>query len=221
MRDKRRGKHGVNIISGWLARFSQFVVDLAKATPLIPILRASLRQRVWLCLLAATVFAQYCPYRFDHWTTDDGLPQNTVTSLVQTRDGYLWLTTFDGLARFDGVRFTVFDKNNSSGINPNRFANLYEAGAGSLLIASEDAGLIVYRNGTFTNYTTAAGLPSNQVLEQLREIPEASAEVIDEVKEIAHNLRPYQFNRLGLTKTIEGMIRKVAETHDTRFACPN
>jgi signal transduction histidine kinase len=58
----------------------------------------------------------------------------------------------------------------------------------------------------------------DRALEQLREISEASAEVIDEVKEIAHNLRPYQLDRLGLTKTIEGMIRKVAETHDTRFA---
>jgi signal transduction histidine kinase len=58
----------------------------------------------------------------------------------------------------------------------------------------------------------------DRALEQLREISEASAEVIDEVKEIAHNLRPYQLDRLGLTKTIEGMIRKVAETHDARFA---
>ena len=57
----------------------------------------------------------------------------------------------------------------------------------------------------------------DRALEQLREISEASAEAIDEVKEIAHNLRPYQLDRLGLTRTIEGMIRKVAETHDLRF----
>jgi signal transduction histidine kinase len=56
-----------------------------------------------------------------------------------------------------------------------------------------------------------------RALEQLREISEASAEAIDEVKEIAHNLRPYQLDRLGLTKTLVGMIRKVAETHDVRF----
>jgi ligand-binding sensor domain-containing protein len=143
----------------------RLVVDLAKAICLITVFRAPLRQCVWLCLFAVTVFAQYTPYRFDHWTTDDGLPQNTVTSVVQTRDGYLWLTTFDGLAQFDGVRFTVFDKNNSRGINTNRFTNLYEAGDGSLLIATEDGGLTVYRNGAFTNYTTADGLPSNQVLE--------------------------------------------------------
>jgi ligand-binding sensor domain-containing protein len=44
------------------------------------------------------------------------LPQNTVTGVVQTPDGYLWLSTFDGLARFDGVRFTIFDKGNTKGI---------------------------------------------------------------------------------------------------------
>ena len=41
--------------------------------------------------------------------TEDGLPQNSVTALVQTRDGYLWVGTFNGLARFDGLRLTVFD----------------------------------------------------------------------------------------------------------------
>jgi len=112
--------------------------------------------------LAPAAFAQHSLYRFDHWTTDNGLPQNTVYDVIQTRDGYLWLTTFDGLARFDGVRFTVFDKSNSKGINSNRFMTLYEASDGTLLIGTEDAGLTVYRNGVFTTYTDADGLPSNQ-----------------------------------------------------------
>jgi signal transduction histidine kinase/ligand-binding sensor domain-containing protein len=116
-----------------------------------------------LYLVSALAPEARAQYRFDHWTTDNGLPQNTVTGVVQTRDGYLWLTTFDGLARFDGVRFTVFDKSNSKGINSNRFTCLYEAGDGALLIGTEDAGLTVYRNGIFTSYTTADGLPGNQV----------------------------------------------------------
>lgn len=117
-----------------------------------------------LCLLAAVpAAAQYRPYRFDSWTTDNGLPQNSVFRIVQTRDGYLWMTTFDGLARFDGVRFTVFDKSASKGINSSRFTDLYEAGDGMLLIGTEDGGLTVYRNGIFTTYTAADGLPSNQV----------------------------------------------------------
>ncbi|MBX3279467.1 MAG: hypothetical protein KF868_15800 [Acidobacteria bacterium] len=102
-------------------------------------------------------------YRFDAWTTDHGLPQNTVTRVIQTRDGYLWLATFDGLARFDGVRFTVFDKGNSKGIHSNRFTELYETADGALLVGTEDGGLTVRRNGIFTTYTTADGLPGDQV----------------------------------------------------------
>src|ERR1044071_7283212 len=48
----------------------------------------------------------------DVWQTDQGLPQNSVVSIVQTRDGYIWLATQEGLVRFDGVRFTIFDKRN-------------------------------------------------------------------------------------------------------------
>ena len=45
----------------------------------------------------------------DSWQTADGLPQNSATSIVQTPDGYVWAATEEGLARFDGVRFEVFD----------------------------------------------------------------------------------------------------------------
>jgi ligand-binding sensor domain-containing protein len=48
--------------------------------------------------------------RIDVWTTDNGLPQNSVTGLTQTPDGYIWLTTNDGLVRFDEVQFTVFNR---------------------------------------------------------------------------------------------------------------
>ena len=48
-------------------------------------------------------------YLIDTWEIDDGLPENSATAMVQTPDGYLWIGTREGLARFDGVRFTVFD----------------------------------------------------------------------------------------------------------------
>jgi len=46
--------------------------------------------------------------QFKTWNTESGLPQNTVNNIVQTPDGYLWIGTFDGLARFDGARFKIF-----------------------------------------------------------------------------------------------------------------
>ena len=50
------------------------------------------------------------------WQTQHGLPQNSVNAIVRTRDGYLWLGTFEGAARFDGVRFTTFDNSNTPAI---------------------------------------------------------------------------------------------------------
>ena len=90
-----------------------------------------------LLLCAARASAQY---RFDSWTTDNGLPQNSITAISQTKDGYLWLTTFDGLVRFDGVRFTVFERTNTRGLLTDRFTTLFANRAGKLWIGMEDSG---------------------------------------------------------------------------------
>lgn len=50
-------------------------------------------------------------YVVERWSVEQGLPNNALTSIVQTRDGYLWLSTWAGIARFDGVRFTAVAKN--------------------------------------------------------------------------------------------------------------
>jgi len=115
------------------------------------------------CLFFFSGQAAYAQYRFDHWTADNGLPQNSVRDIVQTRDGYLWLTTFDGLVRFDGVRFTVFDKRNSPGILTNRFVYLYEDAEGDLWASTENTGLTRLHQGRFTTYTTENGLPDNGI----------------------------------------------------------
>jgi signal transduction histidine kinase/ligand-binding sensor domain-containing protein len=117
-----------------------------------------------LPLVAGPVSAGPALYRFDFFTTDNGLPQNGVRGITQTPDGYLWFTTFDGLVRFDGVKFTVFDKNNARGIAGNRFSVLHAEPDGTLLAGTEDSGLTVYRNGAFKTYTTADGLPTNAIL---------------------------------------------------------
>src|SRR4051812_12917477 len=75
-------------------------------------------------------------YAHEIWQTEDGLPQNTVRSILQTRDGYLWLATEEGLARYDGFRFTVFDKQNTPQIVNNSTGPLFEARDGSLWIAA-------------------------------------------------------------------------------------
>lgn len=97
------------------------------------------------------------------WTTEEGLPQNTVTAILQTRDGYLWLGTFGGLARFDGVKFTVFTAAHSAGLKDNRILALYEDRQGALWIGTETGGATRYMQGSFTAFTTQQGLPDNRV----------------------------------------------------------
>ena len=75
----------------------------------------------------------YAEYRFDSWTTDNGLPQNGLREITQTPDGYLWFTTFDGLVRFDGVKFKTFNKGNTKGILNSRFMRLNSDKDGTLL----------------------------------------------------------------------------------------
>src|SRR2546425_9680614 len=68
----------------------------------------------WLSALTMVASPDAAPLSSEYvlrtWETGDGLPQNTVTGIAQTPDGYLWLATQGGLARFDGLRFTVFLK---------------------------------------------------------------------------------------------------------------
>ncbi len=97
------------------------------------------------------------PYTIDVWQTDDGLPQNSVISMIQTRDGYLWLGTLNGLVRFDGIRFTVFDENNTPGLNSSRIVHLFEDSQNGLWIGTEAAGLALAREGQVTHLEIGQG----------------------------------------------------------------
>ena len=98
-------------------------------------------------------------YIVGHWDTEDGLPHNSVKQLFQTRDGYLWIGTQQGLARFDGLSFTVFNRSNTPGIPNSQITSFAETRDGSLW-AGTSAGLVRYFGGRFTAYTEADGLKS-------------------------------------------------------------
>jgi len=112
----------------------------------------------WIIVLAFSPLNVFAQYQINSWTIETGLPQNSINSILQTRDGYLWLTTFDGLVRYDGVRFTVFNKNNSPGLCGNRLVYLLEDREGNLWISCETGGISRYRDGAFTAYMTENGL---------------------------------------------------------------
>ena len=89
------------------------------------------------------------PYFVRVWQTEDGLPQNAVPAILQTHDGYLWVCTFDGLARFDGVHFTVFNNAKTPGLVNGRVTSLFEDAKGDLWIGHETGELTLYRDGKF------------------------------------------------------------------------
>ncbi len=97
------------------------------------------------------------------WTSEEGLPQNSVNAIVQTRDGYLWLGTFGGLVRFDGLKFTVFNSGNTPGLKGNRILALYEDRAGTLWIGTESGEVMSLKDGQARTFTTADGLPGGLV----------------------------------------------------------
>lgn len=96
----------------------------------------------------------------ESWTVEDGLPVNSINALLQSHDGYIWAATWDGLVRFDGVRFTVFNATNSEGLPSNRIIQLHESRDGSLWLRTEALQLVRFRNGVFTHFGPAKGLAS-------------------------------------------------------------
>ncbi|HEX7579483.1 MAG TPA: two-component regulator propeller domain-containing protein, partial [Thermoanaerobaculia bacterium] len=87
-------------------------------------------------------------YQNDRWQTEQGLPQSTVQALAQTRDGYLWVGTLEGLARFDGVRFTVFDGRAIPELGSGSILGLMEDAEGNLWIGRSGAA-VLYQGGRF------------------------------------------------------------------------
>jgi signal transduction histidine kinase/ligand-binding sensor domain-containing protein len=92
------------------------------------------------------------------WQTKDGLPQNTVNAIVQTRDGYLWVGTAGGLARFDGTRFRAFGL--QSGLRSVSISTVIEDQEGVLWVGTRGGGLSRWDDGRFKTYSTEDGLPA-------------------------------------------------------------
>jgi ligand-binding sensor domain-containing protein/tRNA A-37 threonylcarbamoyl transferase component Bud32 len=101
-------------------------------------------------------------YALHLWTTENGLPQNTIISILQTSDGYMWFGTLEGLARFDGVTFTAFKRDTHPGIKNEYIYTLCEDNDKNLWIGTRE-GLTVYKNGAFKTFTTVDGLWGNIV----------------------------------------------------------
>jgi len=109
-------------------------------------------------------------HHYQVWLTEDGLPQISVQDVLQTRDGYLWLGSQEGLVRYDGARFVVFDSRNTDTI-ANHYVNvLLEAQDGALWIGTYGGGLLRYFDNVFTPLAETDGL-SSDIVHSLAQTP--------------------------------------------------
>jgi diguanylate cyclase (GGDEF)-like protein len=109
--------------------------------------------------LALDPALQMTQYVHRSWSSNDGLPQDSINGIAQTRDGYLWMATQEGLARFDGVEFVTFDARNTGGVVGNFMYTVFVDRNGTLWAGGGD-GLIRYDgNGRFSKFVPAGGWP--------------------------------------------------------------
>lgn len=100
-------------------------------------------------------------YVHESWQTDNGLPQNSVSSIKQDANGYLWLGTEEGLARFDGIRFSIFDKKTVEAFQINDVVALHTSPSGALWIGTRGGGLLQFSDGIFTGFDSDVELSSD------------------------------------------------------------
>jgi signal transduction histidine kinase/ligand-binding sensor domain-containing protein len=132
------------------------------------VLTGVLAAALWVSIRAAAAGARpeagLLSYQVARWTAENGLPQNQVKALLQTRDGYLWIGTLNGLARFDGARFTVFDHSNTPEMFSDAINDLAEdAQDGSLWIATGN-GLLRLHGHRFERYGAERGIGAVGIL---------------------------------------------------------
>ena len=104
--------------------------------------------------LALDPSRQPTQYVLDNWQSPEGLPQTSVQAIARTSDGYLWVGTQEGLARFDGIRFTVFDSGNESAFSLNFITSLCVDSAARLWIGTA-SGIVLLEKGHFTAFSNA------------------------------------------------------------------
>ena len=118
-------------------------------------------------LAALDPHRQLTQYRVEIWGVEEGLPSLSVSTVVQTPDGYLWVGTTEGLARFDGVRFKIFDRWNTPAFRLNEIRSLFVDSRGALWIGFAGSGVVVWAHDEFV----AVG-PSDLVAVKFAEDPE-------------------------------------------------
>jgi len=138
----------------------------------------------WLCLLLAgtfatgSAFAQNLPptgsgdkpltaYFRETWTTRQGLPHNQVNAIEQAPDGYLWFGTWEGLVRYNGLEFHVFDRRNTPGLEDNGIRSVHATQDGAIVVGTSRGGVSVKRGDHWRHWSMADGLAQDEIMDAL------------------------------------------------------
>ncbi|WP_081413783.1 two-component regulator propeller domain-containing protein [Eisenibacter elegans] len=112
-------------------------------------------------------------YLIDHWKRDRGLPQNSVFSILQDQQGFLWVSTYDGIARFDGTKFEGYNTENVPEMKANTVWKIFEDREKRLWFGTQDGGVTYLQNGVFRTLNTKDGLIDNMVYD-IAQTPDGS-----------------------------------------------
>lgn len=133
-------------------------------------MRENLRKRIIIGLLGLLVVpfatAQYSilnDYISTQWSTAGGLPANSVTDVIQTHDGYIYIGTYEGLVRFNGFDFVVMNRHSSSDYNFVSARTLFQDGEGNLWVGSNGEGVQKISPEGNVSFTEADGIPNNSI----------------------------------------------------------
>lgn len=159
------------------------------------------------CAYAADTSPKLVDYSQSVWTTHEGLPHNTVLSLAQTREGYLWLGTFEGLTRYNGSEFKVFNRGTTPALRDNAIITLHAGHNGELWFSDTRGNLGRWSTGDRIQYWgKTEGLPG-AVIDGILEADDGSIWVTLNGIGLGHlNPQSGQFDLLRHGKTNHGFV---------------
>lgn len=126
---------------------------------------------IFSCMLSTTAPGQYYAQPLERITIEDGLSNNSINSVVQTNDGFLWVATKDGLNRYDGQSFKIFknDPSDAASLPENYVMTLHEDKFGTLYVGTWGRGLYTFNRATETFVSLAASPYSNTFIQCMYE----------------------------------------------------
>src|SRR5579871_1522054 len=188
------------------------------------------------CVLALDPSKPVEQYVRTSWSISENLPSPWVSAILQTKDGFLWLGTQEGLVRFDGARFSTFDKYNTPGIKHNNIRLLLEDSRDNTLwVGTYGGGLTHYSGGSFHSYTVQDGLPGNFILglaqdqqgalwvgtdKGLAQFRDGHFQLVKESTEEVTAVKLGPGNSIWAA-TATGIFRVIGDTLKLQFALPN